>query len=146
ENGLPCGTVHWMRESGSFAWIYLACGLAYVAREELAAWEEDPTRRVAIAGLLDQTDGAENVIYNGYYTPSVVQMADGRFYFATANGLAMLDPQKLYRNALAPPVHVEQVVADGIAHTAALPLKLPPRVRDLQIDYTAPSFVAPDQL
>lgn len=146
RNGLPCDTVHWMRESSGFAWIYLACGLAYVAREELAAWEDDPTRQVVIAGLLDQTDGAENVIYNGYYTPSVVQMADGRFYFATANGLAMLDPQKLYRNALPPPVHVEQVVADGIAHRADRPLGLPPRVRDLQIDYTAPSFVAPDQL
>jgi ligand-binding sensor domain-containing protein len=39
ENGLPCNTVHWMREDdvGS-VWVSLACGLVRIARSELDAW------------------------------------------------------------------------------------------------------------
>lgn len=146
KNGLPCDGVHWMREDGERVWLYLACGLAWMARSELEAWEQDPARQVTMAGLLDQTDGVENVIYNGYYTPHVTRGADGRFFFTTTNGLAVLDPRKLYRNTSKPPVHVERILADGVDYGSGAAVRLPPRVRDLQIDYTAPSFVAPDEI
>jgi signal transduction histidine kinase len=44
------------------------------------------------------------------------------------------------------PVHVEQVVADRHSYAAIDGLRLPPRTRDLQIDYTAPSFAVPERI
>ena len=43
------------------------------------------------------------------------------------------------------PVYVEQITADRATYDAAQGLRLPPRVRDLQIDYTALSLVAPEK-
>jgi signal transduction histidine kinase len=43
-------------------------------------------------------------------------------------------------------VHVEQIVADGKTYKAVSGLRLPARVRDLSIDFTALSFVAPEKV
>ena len=58
---------------------------------------------------------------------------------------AVIDPRNIRVNALPPPVHIEQVVADRKAYDATAGLRLPPRIRDLQIDYTAVSLVAPEK-
>ncbi|HME31654.1 MAG TPA: triple tyrosine motif-containing protein, partial [Terriglobales bacterium] len=47
---------------------------------------------------------------------------------------------------LPPPVHIEQVIADGKSYDASSGLRLPPLVRDLDIDYTGLSFVAPEKV
>jgi len=57
----------------------------------------------------------------------------------------MVDPRHLPFNKLPPPVQVEQVVADRTAYELASQVRLPPRVRDLRIDYTALSLVAPEK-
>jgi signal transduction histidine kinase len=44
------------------------------------------------------------------------------------------------------PVHIEQIIADGKSYDASSGLRLPPRVRDLAIDYTGLSFVAPEKV
>jgi signal transduction histidine kinase len=43
-------------------------------------------------------------------------------------------------------VHVEQIVADRRTYAAIDGLRLAPRTRDLQIDYTAPSFAVPEKI
>ena len=61
----------------------------------------------------------------------------------------MLDPRRLNFNKLPPPVHVEHIVADrkGIdVRAAGSRIDLPPLTRDLQIDYTALSLVAPEKV
>ena len=58
----------------------------------------------------------------------------------------MIDPARLGLNTLKPPVHVEQVVADRKNYSPQDGLRLPPRTRDLEIDYTALSFVAPQKV
>jgi hypothetical protein len=42
-------------------------------------------------------------------------------------------------------VHVEQIIADQQPYAALAGLRLPPRIRDLEIEYTALSFVAPEK-
>ena len=57
-----------------------------------------------------------------------------------------LDPAHLRRNAVPPPVHVEQIVADRKIYPAAGVVRLPPLTRDLEIDYVGLSFVAPQRV
>lgn len=149
EGGLPCAAVHWMRSAGDDVWLYTECGLVRLGRADLAAWSEDPRRRVTVLDHLDHTDGVENVYYNGYYTPYVARAGDGRLYFSSLSGLGVLDPRRLARRPPAPAVLVELLVADGIAHAApfgAAPLRLPPRLRDLRIDYTATRLGLPQKV
>jgi signal transduction histidine kinase len=60
--------------------------------------------------------------------------------------LGLIDPANLPRNPIPPPVHVEQITADGTTFEAAPRLRLPPKVRDLRIDYTALSLVTPEKV
>jgi hypothetical protein len=62
-------------------------------------------------------------------------------------GLLDRDPSAAWPyNKVPPPVNVEQITADGKSMPPANGLRLPPRVRDLMIDYTALSLVAPEKI
>jgi signal transduction histidine kinase len=58
----------------------------------------------------------------------------------------MLDPDRLYENPLPPPVYVGGVVADHKRFDATSFVKVPALSRDLEIDYTAPSFSVPQKV
>jgi ligand-binding sensor domain-containing protein len=45
-NGLPCDTVHWMRDDEDSFWLYTACGLVRIARPELDGWVTNPKRTI----------------------------------------------------------------------------------------------------
>jgi len=58
----------------------------------------------------------------------------------------VIDPKNLPRNALAPPVHIENLIVDGKIYSPRQLLRLPPLGRDLEIDYTALSLVVPQKV
>jgi signal transduction histidine kinase len=60
--------------------------------------------------------------------------------------VSSIDPSRISSSLLPPPVHVEQVTVDGTTYDAGQDLRLPPHVRNLLIDYTALSLVAPDKV
>jgi signal transduction histidine kinase len=67
-------------------------------------------------------------------------------WFLRPGGVGVIDPHHLAFNKLPPPVHIEQVTADGTIYDAMNGLPLPAGVRDLSIDYTALSLVAPEKV
>src|SRR5262249_27382616 len=75
--------------------------------------------------------------------------ADGKLWFKAADGISVIDPRHLPFNQLPPPVHIEQINADrklyDVAADSSASLRLPALSRDLEIDYTALSFVAPEK-
>ena len=58
----------------------------------------------------------------------------------------MIDPGRSYKNPIPPPVHVEGFLADRKSYPPASRITLPPLTRDIQIDYTALSFVQPQRM
>jgi signal transduction histidine kinase len=80
----------------------------------------------------------------------VTKSPDGRIWFVPSDGLSVIDPRHLPFNKLPPPVHIEQIIADHKTYDATPDangqVRIPPRVRDLQIDYTALSLVAAEKV
>ena len=76
---------------------------------------------------------------------SVVAKANGKIWFLPFGGVSVIDPQHLAFNQRPPPVHIERIVADRETYDATPGRRLPPLIRDLQIDYTALSLVAPEK-
>ena len=144
ENGLPCDIVHATFDDniGSI-WIYTACGLVRVARSELIAWSRGTLRgqlgRILILGA---SDGVRSSSV-WHFSPKIANSLDGRLWLASSTGAVTVNPRRLYVNALPPPVHVEQVIADRKFFGTSSPVRLPPLVRDIEIEYTALSFVSP---
>ena len=145
RNGLPCNTVHWMMEGDAGSvWLGLACGLLRTTRSELDAWAASPQSTIH-ATVFDRADGVRSQQFVPGYSPIVAKSGDGKIWFLHLDGISVIDPHRLPANTLVPPVVIEQITADRKAYDAASGLRLPPHVRDLQIDYTGLSFVAPEK-
>jgi signal transduction histidine kinase/ligand-binding sensor domain-containing protein len=143
RNGLPCEQVYAMAfDRRGDLWLYMNCALGVLTSADLRRWKENPGVSVTIR-TFDAVDGVR---------PSVTPFAasarsrDGALWFANSLSLQVFDPERLARNAIPPPVHIEQVVADRTTYAAHSALRLPPLTRDLQIDYVGLSFVAPQKV
>lgn len=152
KNGLPCNSAMWTLEDYQRSlWAYTACGLVHIARAQLSAWIAHPDHVVS-ATVLGPQDGVglrnTSASSSG---PRAVIARDGKIWFLSGNGVQVLDPRHILSNRLPPPVHIEQVIADGKLYWSNLgghpadALRLPPRTRDLEIDYAALSLVAPQE-
>jgi signal transduction histidine kinase/ligand-binding sensor domain-containing protein len=155
KSGLPCDAVQWtIEDDAQSVWIMMPCGLARVARAELDGWTgaADKTARTIHATVFDSSDGLRLLAVVGDYTPRVAKSADGKLWFCVPDGISVIDPDQLPYNKLPPPVHIEKVIADrkeyreDLSGEAQSKPHLPPLIRDLQIDYTALSFVAPERM
>jgi signal transduction histidine kinase/ligand-binding sensor domain-containing protein len=154
-SGLPCDAVQWtMENDAQSVWIMMPCGLVRVARSELDAWTgaADKTARTIHATVFDNSDGLRTLAVVGDYTPRVATSGDGKLWFMTPDGISVVDPHHLPFNRLPPPVHIEKVIADrkeyrgNLLGDAPSNPRLPPLVRELEIDYTALSLVAPEKI
>ena len=150
KNGLPCDLVHWsIEDEDHFVWLRTSCGLVRIARSELDAWASDPEQKVQLT-VFGAQDGVRTVASYVGFDPQVTKAPDGRIWFATVGGVSVIDPRHIPYNKLPPPVHVEQITADGkvhdVASTASGRMRLPPLVRDLTIDYTALSLAVPEKV
>jgi signal transduction histidine kinase/ligand-binding sensor domain-containing protein len=156
KNGLPCDAVQWVIEDDDRSlWLSTACGLVRVARAELEAWAaalDTPTapKRTIQARVFDSSDGVRIRSQVGGYRPQVTKSIDGRLWFVSVDGVRVVDPRHLPFNSLPPPVHIEQITADrktyDVASDTGGHVPLPALTRDLQIDYTALSLVAPEKM
>jgi signal transduction histidine kinase/ligand-binding sensor domain-containing protein len=141
-NGLPGERVLWiLADSGARIWLGYSTGVACITRSELDLAERDASHRVAYR-FLDDGDGLKGNPDRSWQS-SAVRASDGRLWFRTSEGVGILDPQDLARNLVAPPVHIERLIADGAAAGIMQAARLPPLTRNLEIDYTALSLAEP---
>jgi signal transduction histidine kinase/ligand-binding sensor domain-containing protein len=146
RNGLPCDTVHWITEDDLNAvWLYTACGLVRIARSELEAWSRNPEMQIHPT-VFDAKDGVPGHQFPTGYSPMVAKSRDGRIWFIPTGGVSVIDPARLVFNTLPPPVHIEQITADGQPYDVSNGLRLPAGVRDVLFDFTALTFAQPDKV
>jgi signal transduction histidine kinase len=131
-------------------WLFMACGLVRVARSEIDAWaaavdHDGDTKRTIQAFVLDNTDGVTSQAIPYYYRPQVTDSLDGKLWFVNLDGVSTYDPRHLPFNKVPPPVHIEQIIADRTEYETSSSQSLPALTRDLEIEYTALSLVAPEK-
>jgi len=148
SHGLPCNRIYWSARTGDRSlWLYGGCGLIHVASTELEAWTTRKTATIR-STLLDASDGVS--LFAGdlsqVISPKAATSPDGSIWFRTSDGLSVVRPQQLAVNRVAPPVQIERMVANGLTYDLSKTVLLPPRIRDLTIEYTALTFVAPEKI
>ena len=143
-DGLPCNRIFAMvTDKHSDLWLYAECGLIEIKSDELQRWREDPELKVKF-DLFDAFAGAQP--YLPPFSPVATRSNDGRLWFANDTVAQMLDPDGPLRNPIPPPVYIEDVIADRKMYSPQNGLHLPALTRDLEIDYTALSFVVPQKV
>ena len=141
-NGLPGERVQWiLSDTDDRLWLGYSTGVARLARSELDKAARDSSYRIAFQ-FLDEADGLKGNPDRRWQS-AAVRAADGSLWFRTSEGVAIVEGQHMPMNAVAPPVHIERMVADGADVETTLPVRLRPLTRDVEIDYTALSLAEP---
>ncbi len=144
RNGLPCDGIFALVQDASRAiWLYTRCGLVRIPREELDRWWQAPDSVVKVS-VVDQIAGVQPGLTG--LKPQAARTPNGQLWFVNGRILQMFDPEASRGNTRPPPLHVEQVVADRRTYPATADLRLPALTGDIEIDYTALSFVAPQKV
>jgi ligand-binding sensor domain-containing protein len=91
-------------------------------------------------------DGLNTRECNGGFQPAGLKSQDGKLWFPTMKGVAVVDPRKASVPEPPPPTTIEAAVVDhrSVNPTAGA-LLLPPGRGDLEIAYSAPSFNVPEK-
>jgi signal transduction histidine kinase/ligand-binding sensor domain-containing protein len=144
QNGLPCDNAFsFIVDRQGTLWLYSSCGLIAIDDEELQRWWKDPKAALAYS-FFDSSDGVQAAVTS--FTPRASEAPDGELWFVNGAVAQMIDPKHLSTNSLASPVHVEGLTADRKSYPLRQAPRLPPLTRDIEIDYTGLSFVAPSKV
>ena len=144
KNGLPCNSVtSFIEDKENRWWLHTGCGVVQFPDSELERWLANP-EAIVQTRVYDVLDGARPT--GGPSFNAAAYSSDGRVWFATGFVVEMVDPSRLSQKALPAQVYIESLVADRKEFEATPNLKIPPNPRDLQIDYTSPTFSIPQKV
>ncbi len=131
--------------------LWMSCyrGLYAVPKQQLHDFAEGKLHAITSTAY-GKTDGMLVPDCNGGRQPSGVKTRDGRLLFTTLNGVAIVNPNDMTTNPLPPPVRIEEVKIDNapaeVVSEHGREIRLRPRQTNLEIRYTALSFVKPEQM
>jgi len=145
RNGLPCdGIFALVKDAKDSLWVDTRCGLIEIENAELENWWGHSDSSVKFR-LFDILDGIQPGLTS--LKPQTARSPDGRLWFVNGHLLQVIDPDHLRKNDIPPPVDIERIVADRKENSLLQKqLRLPALTRELEIDYTALSFVSPQKV
>ncbi len=148
DAGLPDATIHWiLDDDGGRLWLSTNGGIMRVALHELQAVADGRAGRV-LGVTYTERDGLRNREGNGGYGPGAARTRDGRLWFPTQGGLAVVDPRRVGQGIVPSPPRVEAVVTRTrtVEVHDSTTIALDAGERDLEFRFTAPHFLEPTAL
>ena len=147
ENGLFSNGVFQILpdERGNF-WMSSNQGIYRVSRQQLNDFADGKITRI-VSSVFGKSDGMLNTECNGGRSPAGIKTRDGRLWFPTQDGAAIINPESVSSNSLAPPVVIESVFIDN--HSTEIrqsAVEIQPGQNNLEIHYTGLSFIKPEQM
>jgi signal transduction histidine kinase/ligand-binding sensor domain-containing protein len=144
KNGLPCdGIFSFIEDKEKRWWLNTQCGIVEFSDSELQRWWASPGTTIQVR-FYDVLDGARPSTRPPF--KSAATSSDGRVWFVNSGVVQMVDLSSLAEKGLPAETYIQSVVADRKEFAATDKLKLSPRLRDLQIDYTSPTFLVPQKV
>ena len=143
RNGLPCESISdFIFDGGGDLWLYAQCGLIRIDQSNFKRWLAEPSALVH-PRVFDASDG-----FRTFFPPfeGAARSSDGRLWFNGIDALQVVDPVNLHTNTVVPPVQIESFRGDSREYALAEMVELPALTRDIEINYSALSFVAPQKI
>jgi ligand-binding sensor domain-containing protein/AraC-like DNA-binding protein len=146
RHGLPDDVVYCiLQDHKKDFWISSNYGIYYLSRKELKEFF-DGTSLLVHPVLYGKEAGLKSLECNGANQPAGWKDVDGKLWFPTTHGISVVDPRDIGGNKIPPPVVMEKIVAGDISYSANSPVTLPPGVNDIELHYTALSFIVPRKI
>jgi len=141
--GLPAnGAFQILEDTQQRFWICSNSGIYRVARAELEAVAAGG-RRTVTAVRYGRDDGMANQECNGLGRPAGIRASDGRFWFPTQGGVAVVNPAAL-ATTLPPPVVLLDAKVAGVSTSSLDRIEIRSGSTSIEVQYTALTFVRPE--
>lgn len=129
---------------GNF-WLSCNLGIYKVSKQQLNDFADGRIKFVTSVPY-GRHDGLSNIECNGGAQPAGIKTHDGRLWFPTQGGAAVIDTNEISLNPLPPPVQIEGCLLDRAVADCRQAVKLVPGQQSLEISYTGLSFIKPEQI
>jgi ligand-binding sensor domain-containing protein len=149
EHGLPDPVVALTIEDlDANIWVATSHGISRLARDRIEAVARGDAASLDPI-VLGKADGLRSLEGSGGgFDPAGLRDREGRLWFSTLDGIAVIDPATLPLNQVPPPVAIEHVTLDDAAsrRPVAGEVQVPAGTRGVEIAYTAFSLLAPNRV
>ena len=169
ERGLPSKAIsHIVDDESGYLWLGSQNGILRVRKTDLHQCANGQIQCIQCLSY-GQDEGLAARPCTSGFQPGACRSPDGRLWFPTIEGLAVLDPCNVSTNPVPPPVAIEALLVDGVSsaegqkasaehglglHLGGLvvggshlvPLRIGPGHHRFEVRYTALSFVAPHKV
>lgn len=132
---------------GNF-WMSSNRGIHRVSRQELNDFADGKILKINSVSY-DEKDGMANVECNGGRMPSAIKARDGKLWFPTMGGVAIIDSEAEKVNPIPPPVVIESISIDRKPvdlQASQSAIKLHPGQSNIAIEYTGLSLIKSEQM
>jgi signal transduction histidine kinase/ligand-binding sensor domain-containing protein len=159
KTGLPNdGAFQILEDDNRRFWISSNRGIYSVGKDELNEFADGRRANVTVVAY-GKSDGMLNAECNGGRSPAGTKTRDGRLWFPTQDGVAVIDPQNIKTNSQPPPVVIETVKIDNEFQVPSFrfqvegsdkpetwnlkpeTIEVQPNQQNFEISYTALSFI-----
>ncbi|HEX3661288.1 MAG TPA: two-component regulator propeller domain-containing protein [Acidobacteriaceae bacterium] len=134
-----------LEDNNGNLWFGGDTGIFRIAKKEFAETAGKPGGKLEPV-LYGTADGlrSRETLYGSM--PCAWKSRDGRLWFGTIDGVAVIDPSHIPINTIVPPVWIERVTFDGHSIPLQNGIRLKHGSGNLEVSFTAPSFVAPQRV
>ena len=129
-----------LEDSSGSLWISSDHGIYQVSKADLNAFAAGTLKTITSIAY-GKVDGMLTTQCNGGLWPSAAKTRDGKLWFPTLDGVAVIDPATVLHNRVPPAVTIESALIDNLPAPIENALRIPPGKADVEINYAALSFI-----
>lgn len=134
-----------LEDARGYFWMSCNKGLYRASRQQLEDFADGKIRSITSTSY-GKADGMRNPECNTGRTPAGLKTRDGKLWFPTQDGVAVVDPDAVPFNELPPSVAIESLAVNHASVPLLPALQLEPGQDDLEISYAGLSFIKPEQV
>lgn len=143
--GLPSNVICHFADEGAAFWISSYAGIFRLEKDALTRCADGMNATVDPL-VISTSDGLATPECSGGFQPAGARTPDGRLWFPTVKGLAVIDPARISPRTLPPPVIIESAMVDDRLVAPGRALVVPPGGHRVEFQYTGLSFAAPERV
>ncbi|WP_421773438.1 two-component regulator propeller domain-containing protein [Gracilimonas sp.] len=136
---------HIVEDEYGYFWMGSNRGISRVKRKDLVEYL-DGNADTFVFDSFGSNDGMNSAETNGGFQPNAVKDSTGRIYFPTIAGVAVVDPSKVARNAVPPPVYIEGLRTEEREIAVEDTIVLSYNTAFLEVSYTGINFTDPEKV
>ncbi len=147
SHGFYSNSIYRIVAEGTNLWLSGSDGIQHIEVSELNKLKngENPLEKITVT-LYDRSDGMLNQETNGGVFPAGWKMDDGKIWFPTMQGLAVLTPSELTRHDQQLPLFIEHLRYGDQQVELFDDLRLPAGTQNFEIKYIGFDFAKPQTI